>query len=174
MLHFARFTPENHSRRTCEKTKTTTPVLLQSTRNAFKTGSPNPLKLQGNPSLDPRMSFPLLLWPTRAPPRCEVIPQGPKLEPPGLPTGSFGHQKSTRPLWKRQLFEINELKTIIQKSASQHRFQQMNLAELKSDNKTPISQQAIKPIRIECKASQSAYQPATVNKEAGAKGEALT
>ena len=67
----------------------------------------------------------------RLPQGAKVVPQGAKMEPPGLPTGSFGHQKWPRPLRKSQLFENSDLKTNIQKSASQHTFQQINLAELK-------------------------------------------
>ena len=89
---------------------------------------------------------------------AKVVPKGAKMEPPSLPTGSFGHQKLPRPLRKSQLFENSDLETNIQKSASQHTFQQINLAELKSNSKNPTSQQAIKPIRI--LQSQQASKPA--------------
>jgi hypothetical protein len=46
-------------------------VLLQSTRKALNMGSLNPPKINKNSTLDPRMSFLLLLWPPRAPPRCQ-------------------------------------------------------------------------------------------------------
>ena len=65
-------------------------MLLQSNRKAFKMGSPNLLKINQDPTLDPRMSFLLLLWITQG---AKVVPQGAKMEPPGLPNDSFGHQK---------------------------------------------------------------------------------
>ena len=57
-----------------KKYETKTPVLLQSTRKANKIASQNTPKINKNPTLDPRMSFLLLLWPPRAPPRCQSGP----------------------------------------------------------------------------------------------------
>ena len=142
-------------------------MLLQSIRKALKIGSQNPHKINKNPTLDPRCPFCCSYGLPGLPQGAKVVPQGAKMEPPGLPNDSFGHQKWPHPLQKSQLFQNRDLKTNIQKPASQHTFQQINFAELKSNSENPSNRSEY------CKAIQLASQPAAVNKGAGGRGEAL-
>ena len=104
-----------------KKHETKTPVLLQSTRKAIKMVPEIHIKSMRIRLWIPGCPFCCSYGLPGLPQGAKVVPQGAKMEPPSLPTDSFGHQKWPHPLRKSQLFEKMtwKLTSRIQRSSTQ-------------------------------------------------------
>ena len=88
-------------------------------------GSRNRPKIDQNPIPDSDVSFLLLPWSPTTAQGAKMVPQGAKMQAPGLPSDMFWAPKMSESVSKFTIMPKKcELETNIQEPASQHTFQQ--------------------------------------------------